>query len=48
MQILSVNIVVQIKPVFYFQTKEIGQILALKSQCAQNQHFQNMAATAKK
>ena len=35
MQILSANIGVQIKPVFHFQTREIGQILALKSECAQ-------------
>ena len=48
MQILSVNIGVQIKPFFHFQTREIGQILALKSECAKNQHFQNMAATATK
>ena len=34
MQILSANIGVQIKPVFHFQTREIGQILALKSECA--------------
>ena len=35
MQILSANIGVQIKPVFRFQTREIGQIIALKSECAQ-------------
>ena len=35
MQILSANIGVQIKPVFHFQTREIGQIIALKSECAQ-------------
>ena len=35
MQILSANISVQIKPAFHFQTREIGQILALKSKCAQ-------------
>ena len=35
MQILCANIIVQIKPVFHFQTREIGQILALKSECAQ-------------
>ena len=34
MQILSANIGVQIKPVFHFQTMEIGQILALKGECA--------------
>ena len=39
MQILSVNIGVQIKPVFHFQTREIGQILALKSACAQKSTF---------
>ena len=36
MQILSANISVQIKPAFHFQTREIGQILALKNKCAQN------------
>ena len=35
MQILSDYIGIQIKPVFHFQTREIGQILALKSECAQ-------------
>ena len=39
MQILSVNIGVQIKPVFHFQTREIGQILALRSECAQKSPF---------
>ena len=39
MQFLSVNIGVQIKPVFHFQTREIGQILALKSECAQKSTF---------
>ena len=33
MQIWSANISVQIKPAFQSQTREIGQILALKSQC---------------
>ena len=35
MQILSANFGVQIKPVFHLQTREIGQILARKSKCAQ-------------
>ena len=35
MQILSAYIGVQIRPVFHFQTREIGQILTLNSECAQ-------------
>ena len=35
MQILSANIGDQIKPAFHFQTREIDQIIALKSECAQ-------------
>ena len=41
MQILSANIGVQIKPVFHFQTMEIGQILALKSECAKKSTVNN-------
>ena len=41
MQILSANIGVQIKPVFHFQTMEIGQILALKSECAKKSTVTN-------
>ena len=33
MQILSVNIGVQIKPVFHFQTREIGQFSLLERMC---------------
>ena len=41
MQILSANIGVQIKPVFHFQTMEIGQLLALKSECAKKSTVNN-------
>ena len=48
MQILSVNIGVQIKPVFRFQTREIGQILALKSECARKSTFSKYGSNSHK